>query len=146
MVKLGGMEDMGMLKSITLENYKCFEKLKKLEISPLTVLCGVNSSGKSSIINSLLLHKQSYEDNFISNSMRLNGEYVKSGRFNDISLKQTDKTITFSISYELKRPKQFNKSNKKQSKYDITAFKNLVKLYSNYYNINKFLITSLCIS
>ena len=46
---------MGMLKSISLENYKCFEKLDDLEIAPLTVLCGVNSTGKSSILKSLLM-------------------------------------------------------------------------------------------
>lgn len=52
-----------MLKSIGLENYKCFKKLmvddkEELEIAPLTILCGVNSSGKSSIINSLLLQNK----------------------------------------------------------------------------------------
>ena len=128
---------MGMLKSISLENYKCFEKLKvddkeELEIAPLTVLCGVNSSGKSSIINSLLLQKQSYEDNSISNNLKLNGEYLKCGRFNDISFKKVNNTITLSTSYELKKPKKYKCGEKKQSKYDITACKNLVKMYSQY--------------
>ena len=45
---------MGMLKSITLENYKCFKEETTIDIAPLTVLCGVNSSGKSSILNNLL--------------------------------------------------------------------------------------------
>lgn len=130
-----------MLKSISLKNYKCFKELEKIKISPLTVLCGVNSSGKSSIINSLLLQKQSYEDNSISNNMKLNGEYVKCGRFNDISLKRNGDTITLSIFYELEKPKQFNRNGKKQSKYDITAFKNLAKIYS-VYNIERFQLSS----
>ncbi len=50
-----------MLKSISLENYKCFKYLNSLDIAPLTILCGVNSSGKSSILKSLLMMKQSYE-------------------------------------------------------------------------------------
>ncbi len=37
---------MGMLKYIELENYKCFKGETHIEIAPLTVLCGVNSSGK----------------------------------------------------------------------------------------------------
>lgn len=132
---------MGMLKSIGLKNYKCFKELGKIEISPLTVLCGVNSSGKSSIINSLLLQKQSYEDNSISNNMKLNGEYVKCGRFNDISFKRNGDTITLSVFYELEKVKQFNRNSKKQSKYDITAFKNLAKIYS-VYNIERFQLSS----
>ncbi|MCM1182210.1 MAG: AAA family ATPase [Roseburia sp.] len=133
---------MGMLKSISLENYKCFEKLKvddteELEIAPLTVLCGVNSSGKSSIINSLLLQKQSYEDSSISNNMKLNGAYVKSGRFKDISSKHSNDIITFITSYALSKPKKYQQGSKKQSKHDITAWKNLAKIYSRY-NVNHF--------
>lgn len=135
-----------MLKSISLENYKCFKKLKvdnkeELEIAPLTVLCGVNSSGKSSIINSILLHKQSYEDSYAPNNMRLNGEYVKSGRFKDISFKHNNETINFIISYILCEPKRYRHGLKKQSKYDITAWKNLIKIYSHF-NIRRFEITS----
>lgn len=135
-----------MLKSISLENYKCFEKLKvddkdELEIAPLTVLCGVNSSGKSSIINSLLLQKQSYEDNSISNNMKLNGEYLKCGRFNDISFKRLNNVITISTSYELVKPPKYKTGGRKQSKYDITACKNLVKIYSCY-NVKCFRIST----
>lgn len=131
-----------MLKSISLKNYKCFENLENLEIKPLTILCGVNSSGKSSIINSLLLQKQSYEDNSISNNMKLNGEYAKCGRFRDLALKRnSDSLVTFSTSYELSKPKKFGRSNKKASRYDITAFKNLAKIYS-LCNAKSFLISS----
>lgn len=139
-------EDMGMLKSISLENYKCFEKLsvddrEELEIAPLTVLCGVNSSGKSSIINSLLLQKQSYEDSAISNSMKFNGEYVISGRFKDVSFKRLNDNITFITSYEIRKPQKYKQGVKKQSKHDITAWKNLAKIYSHY-NVNRFEISS----
>lgn len=30
-----------MLKSISLENYKCFKEKTDIEIAPLTVLCGL---------------------------------------------------------------------------------------------------------
>lgn len=137
---------MGMLKSIGLENYKCFKKLRvdeqeELEIAPLTILCGVNSSGKSSIINAILLQKQSYEDNSISNSIKLNGEYVKCGRFNDISFKRNNNVITLSTTYKLIKPKKYKTGQKKQSKYDITACNNLVKIYSHY-DVKSFMVSS----
>lgn len=80
---------MGMLKSISLENYKSFQKLMvenkdELEIAPLTILCGVNSSGKSSILKSLLMLKQSYENNNATNFMTFNGDYVDNGSFNEL--------------------------------------------------------------
>lgn len=121
---------MGMLKSISLKNYKCFKEETNINIAPLTVLCGVNSSGKSSIINSILIQKQSYEDNSVSNNIKLNGTYVKCGRFNDISsFKQNDQLVTLTFSYILNKPVKFNQNIKKQSKQDITIFKNIAKIY-----------------
>jgi energy-coupling factor transporter ATP-binding protein EcfA2 len=46
---------------LTLANFKRFESLKNLEFAPLTILTGPNSSGKSTIIQSLVLLKQSLE-------------------------------------------------------------------------------------
>ena len=43
-----------MINQIRLENYKCFKQLS-LELSNLNVLAGINSMGKSSIIQVLLL-------------------------------------------------------------------------------------------
>ncbi|MEN8219025.1 MAG: DUF3696 domain-containing protein [Pseudomonadota bacterium] len=45
--------------SFSLSNFKGFKKLEQIELKPLTVICGANNSGKSSIIQSLLLMKQS---------------------------------------------------------------------------------------
>lgn len=77
-------EDMGMLKSISLENYKCFKKLDNFEVKPLTVLCGINSSGKSSILKSLLMLKQSFSSFSNSNSLSLNGDFTNNGMFSDV--------------------------------------------------------------
>jgi predicted ATPase len=48
-----------MLISFSLSNFKGFKKLEKIDLKPLTIICGANNSGKSSIIQSLLLMKQS---------------------------------------------------------------------------------------
>lgn len=42
-----------MLNAIEIENFKCFERLK-LRCAPLTVLCGLNGMGKSSVFQALL--------------------------------------------------------------------------------------------
>lgn len=43
-----------MIHRLELQNFKCFEKTA-IKCSPLTVLCGVNSCGKSSVIQAILL-------------------------------------------------------------------------------------------
>jgi AAA15 family ATPase/GTPase len=45
------------LKRFTVENFKAFQKCV-LELAPLTILIGENSSGKSSLLQALLLLKQ----------------------------------------------------------------------------------------
>lgn len=131
-----------MLKSIDLENYKCFEHVE-LAISPLTILCGINSSGKSSIINSLLMLKQSYENNIVGNNVSLNGEYIKGGTFEDISTNRNNEPITFSVEYELKKPRKYKKSGRNNySKTDIAGYKTLAKLFAQKLDIKKFLIKS----
>lgn len=93
---------MGMLKSISLQNYKCFKDKTDIEIAPLTVLCGINSSGKSSILKSLLMLKQSYENESPYNEMLFTGDYVDNGFFNDIvfheKIEDIKNTDTFIIS------------------------------------------------
>ncbi len=44
-----------------IKNFKSFKERQFLNIKPLTVICGANNSGKSSIIQSLLLLTQSYK-------------------------------------------------------------------------------------
>lgn len=70
-----------MLKSISLENYKCFKEKTDIEIAPLTVLCGVNSSGKSSILKSLLMLKQTAESKLADPTLLLSGDLVDCGSF-----------------------------------------------------------------
>lgn len=124
------MEDMGMLKSISLENYKCFEKLKvddkeELEIAPLTVLCGVNSSGKSSIIKSLLMLKQSSESSYDENKILLNGVYTKNGLFNDIVTNGKSDYFVIENSFIIYANRRYS------SKQENNGFKELSKLYIN---------------
>jgi predicted ATPase len=73
-----------MLTNITLENFKAFQKLNNLKIKPVTILCGTNSCGKSSILQSILLMKQTLESKNPNQNLLLNGRFTKLGYFEDI--------------------------------------------------------------
>lgn len=72
-----------MIRSVRLQNYKCFED-QLLEFRALTLLSGLNSTGKSSVIQSLLLLRQSYQENLLRvTGLALNGDLVHVGTAKD---------------------------------------------------------------
>lgn len=73
-----------MIKSLSLENFKSFKNLDNLQIKHLTILLGRNSCGKSSIIQSLLLLKQTIEQNNDAD-LNVEGKYLKFSNLKDIS-------------------------------------------------------------
>lgn len=91
-----------MLTNLTLENFKAFQKLDDLKIKPITILCGTNSCGKSSILQSILLLKQTFESQNLKQDLLLNGRFVKLGYAQDIIYKKKDQhTLSFEFSFEL---------------------------------------------
>lgn len=118
-----------MLSKISLENYKSFQTLNELEIKPLTILCGANSSGKSSIIKSILLHKQSYENSSASNKLTLNGDYTNNGIFSDVAYNASS-TFSISNTFILNSPfTELSRYGKAKKQSGITEFKELLKLF-----------------
>ena len=65
-----------MFKKITLENFKGFATNQSIEIKPITLIYGANSSGKSSILQSLLLMKQTLEQSNDPNAILLLKENI----------------------------------------------------------------------
>lgn len=120
---------MGMLKSISLENYKCFDKLEDFEIKPLTVLCGINSSGKSSILKSLLMLKQSYESNSNLNSLALNGKYTNNGNLKNIA-NVKDKPVIIKNVFSVEKSAFMTAQEK-------IALKDLNDIYNSYNSLTK---------
>ena len=51
-----------MLTELRLQNFKPFATMQTVRLAPITLIYGPNSSGKSSLIQSLLLLKQTLED------------------------------------------------------------------------------------
>ena len=80
------------LTSLTLENFKSIAEQTDISLRPLTLIYGKNSAGKSSLIQSLLLLKQSLQ----SDRIRTSGEHVNLGSFVGL-LHRHDQTKTMRI-------------------------------------------------
>ena len=90
-----------MLKKISLKNVRSYKHLKDLEIKPITILCGTNSSGKSTILKSLLLWKQTLENLAYTDGFLLNGKYTNLGtQDNFLHNNARSKVITFNFQFE----------------------------------------------
>jgi predicted ATPase len=72
-----------MIEKIHLRHFKCFSELD-LPLGKLTLLTGRNATGKSSIIQSLLLLHQGSDDMTLHKQYPLNGDIVSLGSFTDV--------------------------------------------------------------
>ena len=90
-----------MLAKLDLSNFKSFSSLTNFAVTPITVLCGTNSSGKSSILQSLLLTKQSFESQGNDQIVLLNGKLVHLGNLKNI-IHSNDSGRTLKISHIFK--------------------------------------------
>lgn len=72
-----------MIKQLRIRNFKVFGTAQILDLSPITLIFGPNSGGKSTIIQALLLIKQSIEANAGSVDQRVlnpNGRWIDLGQ------------------------------------------------------------------
>lgn len=98
-----------MFTAMDLRNFKSWREAKiefghgrrdKNELGGITGFFGTNSSGKSSLIQFLLLLKQSREERDRSTVLQLNGPYVEMGLYSDvIHNAKTDESIQWDISF-----------------------------------------------
>ena len=75
------------LSKVNLSNFKSIKSSPKeiIDLLPLTILCGENSSGKSSVLHSILLQLQSLSLEKVSDSQfPLNGNLIKLNNFQSI--------------------------------------------------------------
>lgn len=68
------------ITAIEVEGFKSIRQRQRLEMKPLTIIAGANSSGKSSFMQPLLLLKQTLESPFRPSVLVLDGNHV---RFSD---------------------------------------------------------------
>jgi len=80
------------------QNYRGFADTGWLEIRPMTVLLGLNGTGKSSVIQPLLLLRQTLENADRSVPLMTTGEHVNAGSFRDfVHRHETNRAISFDI-------------------------------------------------
>ena len=67
-----------MLSEYQIHNFKAFANQEKIPIRPITLIYGQNSSGKSSVLQSLLLLKQTLQEATDPQTLLLaKGNFVK---------------------------------------------------------------------
>ncbi|MBE9250920.1 DUF3696 domain-containing protein [Dolichospermum sp. LEGE 00240] len=83
-----------MLSSLTLKNFKPFEN-QSFSLKPLTLLTGLNSTGKSSVLQSLLLLRQSSQQDELLDrvGLVLNGDLVSIGTGQDALFKRAKEDV-----------------------------------------------------
>jgi len=73
-----------VISSLSLVNFKCF-RLLALDLGMINVLAGMNGSGKSTVIQSLLAVRQSWESaSLAQNRIELNGRLVELGTSGEV--------------------------------------------------------------
>jgi hypothetical protein len=77
--RVGAIGSLGLegINQLWVAGYKSVLDEQRIEIRPLTILAGANSSGKSSLVQPLLLLKQTLEVGYDAGALYLNGPHVK---------------------------------------------------------------------
>lgn len=86
---------------ISVRGYKSLYEECSIEVRPLTILAGANSSGKSSIMQPLLLLKQTLEASYDPGALLLNGPNVKFTSADQLLSKLSGKNHTESFTIKI---------------------------------------------
>ncbi|HEX4964835.1 MAG TPA: AAA family ATPase [Thermoanaerobaculia bacterium] len=90
--------------AISVEGFKSFAKEQRVEIRPLTLLAGANNSGKSSLLQPLLLLKQTLEASYDPGPLLLEGAHVRFSSADQLLTRQASHARTeFRIGFESSR-------------------------------------------
>ena len=89
-----------MLSSVRYRDFKRYKNVGLDLSTPITVLVGPNSSGKSSLLKGLLAFKQTYEDPFDHAGFMSHGQYVDIGLFNEY-VRDHDSKETISFTFQI---------------------------------------------
>ena len=82
-----------MLRNIKLTHFKCFEQLD-LDCTSLNLMSGLNGMGKSSVIQALLVLRQSFETGELLNGrLVLGGERIDIGAGSDVLFEDAERDV-----------------------------------------------------
>ncbi len=95
---------------ISIQNFKSINSLSGYAIQPLTILSGTNSSGKSSLIQFLLLLKQTIELDSAKYPLYMDGDFFPVRRFQDIlSSNAKDNCISVELAFDRDELRKYSK-------------------------------------
>ena len=131
-----------MIKSLALTNFKSIGKTLmvkdeeitegKLDFAPLTIFCGKNSSGKSTVLQSILLLAQTLQNNNSKQSLVLNGPMAKLGTIKDIKSEFINsKDITFDMNFTFSNTTQQYHNECIEKYINVEGYGNLKYFLSN---------------
>ena len=111
-----------MIKTLHLRNFKCFAS-QSFRLGHLTLLTGLNGAGKSTVLQSLLLLRQSKLDGLLDQTgLSLNGALVQLGTARDIFYEDAEEdAVWFRISKEFNIQFQSNISRYEQNFIDLVV-------------------------
>ena len=89
------------ITAITVGGYKSIRDVTSIEIRPLTVLAGANSSGKSSIMQPMLLMKQTLDAVYDAGALLLNGPNVRFTQYEQLLPAKSKDFDSLIAGYEL---------------------------------------------
>lgn len=116
-----------LFKSLSLKNFKCFEEVD-IKFAPITLLTGANSSGKSTLINSILAMYQTEQFPFY---LSANGDYVNMGSFEEMVYgNDLNRRISINFEVEDQSSSRMNPHPKLQTKWEYNSVNSQSKLNS----------------
>lgn len=86
-----------MLTALSLTNFKSISTSIPISLKEYSIFCGANSSGKSSLIQAMLMISQTFASRYDFDEVVLNGHLLRSGAFGDI---RSHRTSASSICFE----------------------------------------------
>lgn len=98
-----------MLTKWAVKNFKSFKSLTPIDLSMVNVIAGANSSGKSTLIQSILLLKQTIQYGPEDRPLALNGPILRLGSFKDIkNIFSDESSLEIEFSIEIKESETDN--------------------------------------
>ena len=86
-----------MLEQIVLDNFFLFNDYQHFDLKRINLLTGLNNTGKTDFLKSIILVRQSLPNLFKNNELTVNSKNIKFGSFNDIS---NSKELLIKVKYD----------------------------------------------
>ncbi|MHC1688421.1 MAG: DUF3696 domain-containing protein [Methanothrix sp.] len=99
------------ISEISIKGFKSLSEESRISIRPLTILAGANSSGKSSIMQPILLLKQTLEASYDPGPLLINGPDVRFTSSKQLLSKLKGRKRSDSFNIEIKTPKEIISEN-----------------------------------